>query len=150
MDGIDSYQIKSRLDYFTLKDIAQEKLFIIADRWTKNLKEALVLVAVSFAFMIMPPIFCQGFPIADALLYVTAVVGFYIFIFAILMIRKTIVNLKKAIETYEFDLRRIQEKLTYSDIYIEIPESDKTEFDSIDKLIRISLKRLRKKNKKST
>ncbi len=143
MDSIDNYQIKSVLDYFSLKEIAKEKLFTISDRWTKNLKEALFVLLFAVCLIVMYPIFSQGFPVADAFLAIVSIIGVYFLVFSGLMIRKTVVNLKRAIEAYEFDLRRIQEKLTYSDIYIEIPEEDKYEFNSIFKLIKLSLKRIK-------
>ncbi len=139
MDGIDNYQIKSVLDYFSLKEIARDKLLTVTNRWIKNLKEALVLIAVAVVLVLMYPVFNQGFPVADAFLAITSIVGIYLLIFSGLMIRKTVVNLKRAVETYNFDLRRIQEKLTYSDLYIEIPEDDINEFNSVFKLIKFSL-----------
>ena len=145
MENTDGYQIKSVLEYTKLKEDAQNKMFISSERAAKQLLEGIVLF---FVGMILASLFVFTDPVdlpqTVMVKYVTAMIGVYIVIISILFFIKSLKTFRKNVEYYKGDLRRIQEKLTYSDIYMEIPREDFEEFDNIFNLICISLKRLKK------
>lgn len=145
MENTDGYQIKSVLEYTKLKEDAQNKMFISSERAAKQLLEGIVLF---FVGMILASLFVftdrADLPQTVMVKYVTAMIGVYIVILSILFFIKSLKTFRKNVEYYKVDLRRIQEKLTYSDIYMEIPREDFEEFDNIFNLICISLKRLKK------
>lgn len=143
-DYIGSYQIKSRLDYFTLKDMAQEKLFSVSDRWSKLILEGIAVIIFGLLQIYVSISILDGFRLTTAILYMSAVVGFYIDIFGVMMVFRGGKKLKSAINDYYGDLRKIQEKLTWSDIYMDIPEADLEEFDSAYKLFSFSVKSILK------
>lgn len=145
MDNTDGYQIKRMLEYVELKEEAQNKLFNSSERAAKQLLEGIVLFVVG---MILASLFIFTDPVdlpqTVMVKYVTAMIGVYVVILAILIFIKSFKTFIKNVEYYKGDLRRIQEKLTYSDIYMDIPQEDFNEFDNIFNLIFISLKRLKK------
>lgn len=144
MDFIDSYQVKGIYDYVTLKDAAQDKLFKVSVRWSKLIIEgaAAMLICLILSFVYLASI--DGFPVTTAILYIAVVINIYIALFGAIMILKGVKKLKTAIDDYEGDLRRIQEKLTWSEIYMEIPQEDLDEFKNVYKLIKFSVKRMKK------
>lgn len=144
MDFIDSYQVKGIYDYVTLKDIAQDKLFNVSVRWSKLIIEGAAAMLICLILSCVYLAIDDGFAITKAILYISVVINVYIAIFGACMILKGVKKLKTAVYDYQGDLRRIQEKLTWSDIYMEIPQEDLDEFKSIYKLIKFSVERMKK------
>lgn len=148
MENFDGYQIKSVLDYITLKDAVQEKLYKSGERWTKIMLEGIALsvlgIMMILGLCLLLILDDNDFPIVHVFVCIGMVLCAYFTLLGIITVRKGVKNLNISIETYYGDLRRVQEKLTYSEIYMEIPKEDLEEFDSIFKLISISLKRMKK------
>ncbi len=150
MDSIDTYQIKSKLDYVALQGMAQEKYLNVVTGHIKRLLGCVCLIPVA-AFFISCFYLTKStaLMVAGAFNNFIAYFGVLLLIFLILSILDILRKIKKQNVIYKGDLRRVQEKLTYSEIYINIPKEDEEKFNGLKGIIYVSSE-LIKKNKKNT
>lgn len=150
MDSIDNYQIRSKLDYVVLQGMAEEKYLNVVTGHVKRLIACVCLIPVA-AYMMS----CLYLRAPVELMVLSAFNNFIAYFGALLMliIVASIFDIIRKIKIqnviYKGDLRRIQEKLTYSEIYMDIPKEDEKKFDSLKTVISVSLAAI-KKNKKNT
>lgn len=155
-DNENGFQIRSQLDYEALKKDAKEKLFLSTNRSVMYALEGLIGLIIGLFFAIHFPFvesavprFNVAFSPINAFFSAIRMICLYFAIFCLLVIIKSIKSLKKHIVVYQGDLRRIQEKLTYSEIYMKIPQEDIEEYSNPIKLIIAVVKRkLEERDKK--
>lgn len=144
MENIENYQIKTKLDYFMLKQEAETKLFKSSEIWTKQLKNAVILIAACFIGIVVLHFLDDGFAFTKLFVYVGIVLLTYAIVFGIFMIRRSVKKIDVNIEAYKADLRRIEEKLLFSEDVTRVTDEEYHEFDSTFKVIKISLQRMKK------
>lgn len=151
MDSIDSYQIRSKLDYVVLQGMAEEKYLNVVTGHVKRLLASVCLIFVSafIASSFYIPTTTGLIMFASTINNFVAYFGAILLLISIISVFDIIKKIKRQNIIYKGDLRRIQEKLTYSEIYMDIPKEDEKKFDSLKAVVSISLAAI-KKNKKNT
>ncbi len=151
MDSIDNYQIRSKLDYVVLQGMAEEKFLNVVTGHVKRLIACVCLIFVS-SFMVSS----FYIPTTTGLIMFAATINNFVAYFGAILLVISVISVFDIIKkirrqniVYKGDLRRIQEKLTYSEIYMDIPKEDEKKFDSLKTVISVSLAAI-KKNKKNT
>jgi len=85
------------------------------------------------------------FAITMAFRNVFAMIGIYIIIICVLILLNCVRHILRYKKIYVADFRRIQEKLSYDNIYMKIPDEDIHKYDNLLKLVKDSWKN-REKN----
>ena len=136
--------IKEKLDYPTLRAEAENKLFNSVNSIIDFFCAMVIALVVCFIFFaLLSMLGPSGGPLG-------AVNNIFMWISIVLMFCSVIGMLTcfKRIKTYVYyykaDLRRIREKLTYSDIYMDIPAEDINKYNNFFRLIKRSLQNRKK------
>lgn len=136
----DSSKIKAELTYDELLLEAQKKLYKSTRRSIRFFAELTVILAVSLIVFFL--LLLYGIPIGpigsvrNIILWLLILV----MLFCVLGQLSSIKKLGTYVYYYKGDLRRIQEKLTYSNIYVSVPKEDENKYNNKIKLIKDSLK----------
>ena len=136
--------IKSSLSYEELYAQAEEKLFKSVRRSVRFFGELFIILIVCVAVFFL--LLLYGIP-QGPLGSVRNIIMWLLILVMLVCIIGMLSSLRAVIRCnyyYKGDLRRIQEKLTYSDIYMDIPASDEEKYNNPFKLIAAALKNKQK------
>lgn len=124
-----------------LQDMAEQKFYDVVKVFVKEIFTFAVIFCISLPLIALFDMSGYVFAVVGNILSYLAVV---VAIFSAVCVFDSVRKIRRQVGIYKGDLRRIQEKMTYSDIYMDIPDEDMYKFDKITYVVKASVKRMKK------